>query len=552
VGCEQTSSSGGLDGQGVCSSWIDAVNPEGPFPGTPFDVIVVGLGMHGGYCAEKIYRFAKENGKNLRILMLDAGSILLTPNEPASARTVTSNLDDPGPQESVWRYPWRSNEAFPGLAYCVGGRSLYWGGWAPRLTSSDGLDDWPADVKAHLLLNYPKVEQDIGVTAALHEPLSATLISRLAAAAVPGITVAAAPLAVRSAVRPGAPFSFDRYSSANLLTKAVREEALREPTPADRQLVLVTHVNVTRLLNDGTSVTGLEVHVDGQRSTISIGRELKPNFKVLIATSTIESTRLALNSFPVNGMGANLMAHLRSDTLVTIPRSELGLGPPTELEVGMALIRGDVQVSGRKTHHFHLQVTAASNLSGTPDSRLFFKNFLDTNLLDDLIEAQSPDTIMLVICAVGELSGDRSMTPPEGPRDKTKSWVDLTKDPNNLEFGDTRRAWVNLVMNSDDAMVGLAMNNAAISLAKGIADNPASIVVHAQHDSAIGSCHHEAGTLFMGSPGSSVTDKDGRFHHISNAFVAGPALFTRIGSANPSLTAMALARNTAQVIVNSL
>jgi hypothetical protein len=33
---------------------------------------------------------------------------------------------------------------------------------------------------------------------------------------------------------------------------------------------------------------------------------------------------------------------------------------------------------------------------------------------------------------------------------------------------------------------------------------------------------------------------------------AGPALFPRIGSANPSLTAMALARNTAQVIVNSL
>ena len=181
------------------------------------------------------------------------------------------------------------------------------------------------------------------------------------------------------------------------------------------------------------------------------------------------------------------MAHLRSDTLVTIPRSELGLGPLAELEIGMALIRGDVQVSGGKTHHFHLQVTAASNLSSTPDSRLFFKNFLDTDLLDDLIKAQSPDTIMMVICAVGEVAGDRSMTPPAGPRDMTKSWVDLTKDPNNLEFGDSRRAWVNLVMNSDDAMVGLAMNNAAIGLAKSIANNPATVVVHSQRDAAIGS-----------------------------------------------------------------
>src|SRR4051794_9910612 len=181
--------------------------------------------MHGGYCAEKIYRFAKENSKSLRILVLDAGSLLLAPNEPAPSKTVTSNLNDPGPQETVWGYPWRSNEAFPGLAFCIGGRSLYWGGWAPRLTSSDGLDDWPANVKAHLLLNYPKVEEEIGITAALHEPLSATLVSRLAAGAGPGITVEAAPLAFQSTFRPGVPFSFDRYSSANLLIKAVREDA---------------------------------------------------------------------------------------------------------------------------------------------------------------------------------------------------------------------------------------------------------------------------------------------------------------------------------------
>lgn len=144
------------------------------------------------------------------------------------------------------------------------------------------------------------------------------------------------------------------------------------------------------------------------------------------------------------------------------------------------------------------------------------------------------------------------MTPPEGPKDVTKSWVDLTKDPNNLEFGDTRRGWVNLVMNPDDTSVRLAMNKAAIDLAKGIANNPAKVVVQSQVDDPLGSTHHEAGTLVMGSPGSSVTDKDGRFHHISNAFVAGPALFPRIGSANPSLTALALARNTAQVVADSL
>src|SRR5262249_10449544 len=47
----------------------------------------------------------------------------------------------------------------------------------------------------------------------------------------------------------------------------------------------------------------------------------------------------------------------------------------------------------------------------------------------------------------------------------------------------------------------------------------------------------------------SVTNLDGRFHHITNGYVAGPALFPALGSANPSLTAISLARRTAEAVV---
>jgi hypothetical protein len=73
--------------------------------------------------------------------------------------------------------------------------------------------------------------------------------------------------------------------------------------------MVVPHANVMRLQNDGSKVTGIEIHVNGQTQTITTAKELQPNFKVVLAISTIESTRLALNSFPVDGMGANLMAH---------------------------------------------------------------------------------------------------------------------------------------------------------------------------------------------------------------------------------------------------
>src|SRR5205809_274138 len=115
-------------GRYVCSTWDEAVNNGG----VAFDAVVIGAGMFGAYCAEKIYR-----NSNLRVLVLDAGSFLVSEHVQNLARVglnaegaarVASNQDDPGTRERVWGTPWRSQVAFPGLAYCICGRSLYWCG----------------------------------------------------------------------------------------------------------------------------------------------------------------------------------------------------------------------------------------------------------------------------------------------------------------------------------------------------------------------------------------------------------------------------------------
>src|SRR5256884_2586850 len=49
------------------------------------------------------------------------------------------------------------------------------------------------------------------------------------------------------------------------------------------------------------------------------------------------------------------------------------------------------------------------------------------------------------------------MTPSHGPKGLTKRCADLTKDPNNLEFGTSRRAWVNLVANAEETRVRVTM-----------------------------------------------------------------------------------------------
>ena len=67
------------------------------------------------------------------------------------------------PREIVWGMPWRGNTSFVGTPYCVGGKSVYWGGWCPRLTNDD-LAAWPPGVAQYLKDNYPRLEEQLGVS----------------------------------------------------------------------------------------------------------------------------------------------------------------------------------------------------------------------------------------------------------------------------------------------------------------------------------------------------------------------------------------------------
>src|SRR6185437_13657378 len=47
---------------------------------------------------------------------------------------------------------WNSN--FPGLAFCLGGRSVFWGGWSPYFIDSELADPaWPPSVVHDLTQN---------------------------------------------------------------------------------------------------------------------------------------------------------------------------------------------------------------------------------------------------------------------------------------------------------------------------------------------------------------------------------------------------------------
>src|SRR6266850_6432261 len=73
VNVQQTSFSHDMLGRWVCSNWLEVSNNGGD----PYDVVVIGAGMFGGYIADKLYRRGENLG--LRVLVVEAGSFLLPP-----------------------------------------------------------------------------------------------------------------------------------------------------------------------------------------------------------------------------------------------------------------------------------------------------------------------------------------------------------------------------------------------------------------------------------------------------------------------------------------
>src|SRR5690606_1477465 len=151
-----------------------------------------------------------------------------------------------------------------------------------------------------------------------------------------------APLAVQGNAPVSGLFSFDKFSSVPLLVDAVRDD-IRTAGGNDeaRRLFLVPRAHVVKLHAAGGFVHTIEADVSGQRVFLPVSQTCA----VVLAASGIESTRLALHSFPTPLMGRNLMAHVRSDFTVRMRRSAL---PPLPAHVQTAalLVRG-LTPSGR-------------------------------------------------------------------------------------------------------------------------------------------------------------------------------------------------------------
>jgi choline dehydrogenase-like flavoprotein len=191
--------------------------------------------------------------------------------------------------------------------------------------------------------------------------------------------------------------------------------------------------------------------------------------------------------------------------------------------------------------HFHLQVTAADDPSGNADA-LLFQMIPDIDLVKQILDAQTADSVTITLRGCAETKGTRDQ-PIHNPAQR---WIDLSPFERD-EFG-FRRAFVNLAISSSEVRLWDAMDAATNTLARKLAnDDPSAIQFVSFNRDGLGTTYHEAGTLWMGDDqATSVTTADGRFQHISNAYCIDQALFVTVGSVNPTLTGLTLARKVAE------
>lgn len=545
----------------------------------PLDIIIVGGGTFGAVLASALFERDKE--RRHRILVLEGGPFAvhehvqniplagLTGPDPIHLATIqqwqanNNEWSFRNWNREVWGLPWHSPHKFPGLAYCLGGRSLFWGGWSPQLLEAEMPDNrWPAAVKSDLNNTYfRQASEQIGVTETndfiqgeLHLALRKKLfdgvngnqvtgaipLAELAlhlddiSAAERDINKLEAPLAVKTRDRAGA-FPPNKFSAVPMLVKAARAAALEsQGDDVKKRLMIVPYCHVTRL---ATAPTGGDPALRVTSVETNLGPIPVPaNGAVIVALGTIESTRLAKSSFDRPHIGANLMAHLRSNYTIRIPRGALNIPAAVkDLQASALFLKGRHQHADGTVGHFHLQITASGLDKPTAGSEAeLFMKIPDLDTLDALRDADD-QFIVITMRGIGEME-------PRNPN----SFV--ARDAQQDEFG-VSRAIVQLSPSAKDNALWDTMDKAAEDVAKLFAGGGTMVVTENKRD-GLGTTHHETGTLWIGdNPNDSVTNADCRFHHVANAYVAGPALFPTIGSPNPMLTGIAFTRRLARKLV---
>ncbi|MGV9309965.1 GMC oxidoreductase [Nonomuraea sp. NPDC003727] len=473
------------------------------FPAAPadgvFDFIVVGSGTGGGTLA---HRLMADSGGEARVLVLEAGGYLFP--------THVGNLPrrhGPFVNRSVWelwnQFKVRRYDTDQPMelaqAFCLGGRSLFWGALVPRMTPAE-FAGWPEPIRRELeSVWYARAEDLLNGSAMPRDTLCGTVQSLLRGS-MPGLADDDAMLAAEHASVNGLGIPSGIFSTAALLM----EDMLRASW-ADRLHVNLHH-QVCGFVSDGDAVTAVEAF-DLPAGVLRTFR-LAEGGSVILAGGTVGTPVLAHHAgldHPLVGRG--ITDHPTYYWKFTVKDGAPGYSPGDAAKV---LLRG---MAGATPYNAVVEMGVNLN-----------QYHVDEDL--DLDEADMPCEVVFFTAVPLE-------------------------ERNGVEVrGQGRDARPRVVMHHVE-VPGLeeVMTEVGTAVMAAVGGTP---LQPRPTRSALGAVGHEVGTMRMGaSADTGVVDPDLRVYGRRNLYVCDLSVFPTSPAANPSLTLAALAMRLADHLVTA-
>ena len=404
-----------------------------------------------------------------------------------------------------------------------------------------------------------------------------------------------APLAVQSTTLPGF-FPTNKFSAVPGLIRAARlaaaqADGIGATADARKRLMIVPNCHVQELITETqvdnwVRLTGVRVWQNGASVDIPVAPQRNSKQSaVVIALGTVETTRVAITTFQqslagraAQRMGTNLIAHLRSNLTIRVPKTAIVANLPptalTSLQCSALLVKG--KAANGRTFHFQITASGLQKLGADSEAELF-KKIPTLEHLQDLLRA-TDDTVVITIRGIGDMTSRNpdsfiDLATLETDFDRPKAIVHLgnakatpQEFPGSAQTQNDRATWNEMDAVADKIALIFAGNQPfdilasltrvipvpAGPMAQRLAILAAFNVTQGRRDD-LGTTHHDAGTMRMGDNiADSVTNDFGRIHDTTNCYIAGPALFPTVGSPNPMLTGVALGRRTGDLLNGSV